>query len=131
MSEFERHGTLTVPLQETGIVDSLIAAGVGSTADTLNTIREFQERYRYLLDPHTAVGVHVGRELGSDDCPVICLSTAHPAKFSKAILEATGQDLAHHEILDCLDDAETRCVIRPAKEAVIRDFIAEHAAENS
>ena len=41
----------------------------------------------YLLDPHTAVGVHAGRALVDDDprTPVIALSTAHPAKFPDAV----------------------------------------------
>jgi threonine synthase len=30
------------------------------------------------------------------------LLTAHPAKFGAAIEQATGQDLAHHPILDAL-----------------------------
>ncbi|MFL5079781.1 MAG: threonine synthase, partial [Microvirga sp.] len=46
----------------------------------------------YLLDPHTAVGVHAGRALIDDDprTPVIALSTAHPAKFPDAVWRATG-----------------------------------------
>ncbi|MFL5145015.1 MAG: threonine synthase, partial [Microvirga sp.] len=46
----------------------------------------------YLLDPHTAVGVHAGRALVDEDprTPVIALSTAHPAKFPDAVLRATG-----------------------------------------
>ncbi|KAJ2713403.1 threonine synthase [Coemansia spiralis] len=56
----------------------------------------------YLLDPHTAVGVHVAEALRpnisqlGDGVQTICLSTAHPAKFSEAVLRATAD--AGHQI---------------------------------
>ena len=50
---------------------------------------------------------------------MICLATAHPAKFGSAIRQATGLDLAHHPILDALADLPTRVRVVPAqKEAV-------------
>jgi len=74
-----------------------------------------------------AVGIAVGERLRKRGEPLICLATAHPAKFSKAILDATGSDLAHHELLDRLADAPTRCKSLPASEQAIRDFIVQNA----
>ena len=61
----------------------------------LNTIKNEYDRSSYLLDPHTAVGVAAGRGLQEQDAlkqdvsdsvvPVICLSTAHPAKFPESV----------------------------------------------
>jgi len=47
----------------------------------------------YVLDPHSAVGVRAARELLQEkpEVPVIALSTAHPAKFPDAVLQATGK----------------------------------------
>ncbi|MCL1887681.1 MAG: threonine synthase, partial [Kiritimatiellaeota bacterium] len=42
-----------------GHSNDCMASGRGDTADTLATIRHFWDAHRYLLDPHTAVGVHV------------------------------------------------------------------------
>ena len=44
----------------------------------------------YLLDPHTAVGVAIGRSLRGGREPVVTLATAHPAKFPDAVEKATG-----------------------------------------
>jgi threonine synthase len=122
MESFARTGTLSV-----GGTDELFRAGVGDTASTLATIRHYHETHGYLLDPHTAVGVHVaGPHLRKDE-PMICLATAHPAKFSAAIQQATGKDLAHHPVLDALRDAPTRSVALPNDEKVVREFVAAHA----
>ena len=62
----------------------------------------------YILDPHTAVGVAVAERFLDESAPTICLATAHPAKFTEAIEQATG-DASHHPLLDKLANAETRC----------------------
>lgn len=58
------------------------------TDKMLETIR-LAEVEGVVLDPHTAVGVAAAKEFTSDR--VICLATAHPAKFPAAILQATGK----------------------------------------
>jgi threonine synthase len=123
MKQFATTGQLTVPPLPDGKIDDLIVAGSGNTADTLATIREFHERHGYLLDPHTAVGVHVGRQHLKPEEPMIALATAHPAKFGEAILNSTGEDLAHHPILDALEDLPTRCAVLPATEQAIRTHL--------
>lgn len=128
MRDFSAKGCLSVPLDAERRVDELFLAGVGTTADTLATIRKYHELYHYLLDPHTAVGVHVAEQHLKAGEPTVCLATAHPAKFSKAIREATGKDLAHHEFLDKLAGAETRLTVLPADEAAVRKFIEDRVA---
>jgi len=110
MAAFQREGRIEAGGGDGAApVDPLIRAGRGDTAATLQTIRRFWEDYGYLLDPHTAVGVHVGLRLADDgSAPLIALATAHPAKFREAILRATGRDLARHPILDALDGMPTR-----------------------
>ncbi|HBA82964.1 MAG TPA: threonine synthase [Verrucomicrobia bacterium] len=127
MELFGATGSLSVPLNENGRVDDLIAAGAVNTAQTLDVIRRYHAEHGYLLDPHTAVGVFVGERHLSSSSPTICLATAHPAKFGQAIRDATGQDLGHHEILDRLLDAPTRCEVLPADEQAIRDFVSNRA----
>lgn len=125
MKEFASTGKLAIPLNAHGRVDDEFVAGVGQTAGTLDVIRRYFRDYNYLMDPHTAVGVSVAEKYLNDREPTICLATAHPAKFNKAIHDATGQD-AHHEFLDALATAPTRCEILPADERVIKDFIVQH-----
>jgi threonine synthase len=123
MKQFETSGRLVVPPQANGRMDDLIVAGVGTTDQTLATICEFHKQYGYLLDPHSAVGVHVAKPYLLPEAPMICLATAHPAKFGRAIQDATGSDLAHHPILDALIDLPARCAILPARDVEIRAYM--------
>jgi len=123
MTTFRDAGQFTLPPAPDG--DSLLVAGRGDSAATLRTIRACFERYGYLLDPHTAVGYHVADDHLDGAIPMICLATAHPAKFGDAIMEATGRDLAHHPLLDALDGAPTRCTTVPADVAAVRAFVSQ------
>ncbi|MCU1354133.1 MAG: threonine synthase [Acidimicrobiales bacterium] len=54
-------------------------------------IRRTLDATGVLIDPHTAVGVAAARAVRRDpDVPMICLGTAHPAKFPDAVEAATG-----------------------------------------
>ena len=82
--------TFTAEQRET-IAEDFLAMTV-DTEQTLATIRDFHAATGYVLDPHTAVGVHAGRRLAGGEAPVVCLATAHPAKFGDAVRRAIGQD---------------------------------------
>ncbi|MBF0323318.1 MAG: threonine synthase, partial [Magnetococcales bacterium] len=93
-----------------------------SEAATLQQIRDTDAQHRYLLDPHTAVGVHAARdEKGS----VICLATAHPAKFADAVRQATGRDPELPPVFAGLLAMPTRCAVLPADVEAVRRFIQE------
>jgi threonine synthase len=126
MAEFAERRSLSEPVAAGQPVDEAFVAGVGDSQTTLETIRRYHRDHHYLLDPHTAVGVHVAEPLVRDGEPMICLATAHPAKFGDAIRDAIGEP-AHHPVLDGLDHAPTRChnVARDRQE--ICRYIAEHA----
>ena len=123
MDTFDGAGRISVPPLPGGAIDDAFAAGSCSTAETLATIREFHERHACLLDPHTAVGVKVARENMSDNEPMICLATAHPAKFPSAIRDAVGRDIARHEILDALSGLPARCSLLDRDAGALREFI--------
>ncbi|MEJ2200837.1 MAG: threonine synthase [Desulfuromonadaceae bacterium] len=105
---------------------------LGFTVDdrmTLETIRSFHEKNGYLLDPHTAVGVRAAREVSRDDTPVVCLATAHPAKFGEAVRQAIGSDPPLPPSLVDIHRKEKRCRVVPAETEVVKSFIAEHALQ--
>ncbi len=121
MVQFATQGSVTVPVSASAQgVDGLIVGGRGTTEETLEVIRRYQAREGYLMDPHTAVGVRVGEAHLHPDEPMICLATAHPAKFSEAIARALGCDVAHHPILDALKDLPTRKECLPADVGAVR-----------
>lgn len=60
-------------------------------ASTSAIIRDVHDRTGTLIDPHTAVGVGAARAVRRrSDVPMVCLATAHPAKFPDAVEAATG-----------------------------------------
>ncbi|NLF22614.1 MAG: threonine synthase [Lentisphaerae bacterium] len=123
METFRRTSALALTANQAPLDDPVMVAGSGDTASTLATIREIWVRHHYLLDPHTAVGVHVARQRSDRSVPTICLATAHPAKFGEAIRQATGDDLAHHPLLDELADRPTRCTQLPASRGAVAAYL--------
>jgi threonine synthase len=88
-------GELQREFRATGRVDAPRPEGWwGARLDddeVLAVIAEQHRRTGMLLDPHSAVGVGaVDRVSGLPDAPVVCLATAHPAKFPDAVEQATG-----------------------------------------
>jgi threonine synthase len=96
-------------------------------AETLDTIRTFYKEHNYLLDPHTAVGVNAAQARTSNDIPVVCLATAHPAKFGAAVTKAIGKAPILPPGLAGLEDKESRCEVLDPDVRVVQDYIARHA----
>ena len=57
--------------------------------ETKKAIQEFYSKYKYIIDPHTAVAYGVLNKIKCKGIKVV-LATAHPCKFPKAIDEAIG-----------------------------------------
>ncbi|MBR4172093.1 MAG: threonine synthase [Kiritimatiellae bacterium] len=113
----------TGKLQPDRSPDPLFRTGRADTQQTLDTIRDFWKEYHYLLDPHTAVGVSVSLRTKEEGAPILALATAHPAKFGSAIQRATGEDLAHHPILDALMELPTRVREMPSDARTVGEYI--------
>ncbi len=65
-----------------------------SDEETLREMRAVWERYRYVVDPHTAVGIlgwEAYRKEHPDPAQGLVLATAHPAKFAGVVQRAIGQ----------------------------------------
>ena len=126
MSSFARDGRLHM---EADGGDQLFEAGSGDTAATLDTIRRCHDRHDRLLDPHSAVGVCVGEQFLDPAEPMICLATAHPAKFPEAIRRATGKDIARHPLIDALEGLPVRSDVIPASTGALREYLLRHIPE--
>jgi threonine synthase len=128
MAEFGRTGRLSFeePLRDR-IQQEFKAKAVNET-ETAETIRSFQAENGYLLDPHTAVGVNAGLHFREEGVEMICLATAHPAKFGEAVTHATGKPPVMPESLAGLDKLESRCELLPAEVEAVKKFIEQHGA---
>ena len=122
MQSFADGETIRVPLNN-GQLDPLFSAGTGTTEMTLETIKTCYNKYGYLLDPHTAVGYRIAHDHLCDDEPMVCLATAHPAKFGDAIKQAIGKDIAHHPELDALLDKPMRFNDLAAKVDDLKEYV--------
>lgn len=95
-------------------------------------IRDVHHRTGLLLDPHTAVGLGVAEELAdggplSDpDVPVVCLATAHPAKFPDAVEAATGVRPSLPDRLADLFERPERVEHAPAELAPVQALVRSH-----
>ncbi len=97
-----------------------------SEEDTIATIRSIYQEHDYLLDPHTAVGVRAALEL-KQERPVVCLATAHPAKFGQAVQNAIGKEPDLPPALARLASMESRCEIMDADAELIRSYLQNNA----
>lgn len=75
-----------------------------------------------IVDPHTAVGIGAARA-HPRPTPVICLGTAHPAKFPAAVADAIGVEPDTPPALAALDDAAERVTRLPADVDAVRDHL--------
>lgn len=79
-----------------------------------------------LVDPHTAVGIAAARATEPEpDIPVVCIGTAHPAKFPDAVEAATGiRPPLPERLSDLFDRPETMTVL-PADREAIEAFVRQ------
>lgn len=73
------------------IKDEISAYSV-SDEQTKATMKSAYEKYNYIADPHTAVGIHVAEEKANYETTVV-MSTAHPAKFKADVEQILGIQL--------------------------------------
>ena len=124
MGQLSRDGVYTVPEQMKKALQAGFAGGWCDDGQTAGTIRETYEKYGYLCDTHTAVGVHVYEEYRArtgDTTPTVIASTANPYKFSQSVAEALGAEtdgLDEFEKVEALHSL-TGCAI-PAPLAAIQ-----------
>ena len=101
-------------------------SGKSTHADRLTTIRQVYESDGELIDPHTADGVKVARELREDDEIIICLETALAAKFDATSHEAVGEVVIPRPTkLDGLEDLPQRVQVVPNNAEIVKDLIRE------
>jgi threonine synthase len=124
MDEFAATGNLRVDCAAGEAVDPAFYAAAATEEEVLATIGKYHEKFDCLLDPHTAVGVHVAEEAGPATGPILCLATAHPAKFPDAIEQATGdKNIATHPAIEAIMKKPTRCETLPNDKEAVRRFI--------
>ncbi|HHD56086.1 MAG TPA: threonine synthase, partial [Desulfobulbaceae bacterium] len=126
METFAETGRLDLAEYQQKVAVDFVSRSV-SEQETITTIAEVYARDNYLLDPHSAVGVKAALELADKERPVICLATAHPAKFGDAVKKAIGRDVELPPALADLENRESRCEIMDADVGKVKKYVQQHA----
>ena len=124
MDEFEQSGELTVESNLQKKAQQDFASARVDDEEILSIIRKFHQDHKYLLDPHSAVGVCTAEKI-EIQTPVICLACAHPAKFSMAIRKALGTDPKLPEELASLHNLKTRGKTVPADPEAVKKVMLD------
>ena len=129
MEEFAENGKIDLSDSLDLIKRDFAASSVSNDAVT-RTIADFYEKHDYVLDPHTAVGVTAAYEHQTAGVPMICLATAHPAKFDDAVREALGRTPDIPASLSGILAKESRCEVMQADSKAIADYLKKHAIQS-
>ncbi len=95
-------------------------------------IKQIYTMNNYILDPHSAIGVGAAMQYlldnkKSNNCKIISLATASPAKFSYAIEDAIGVSPKFPPKLAEIINKEEYFTVLPNDFARVKDFIREKA----
>jgi len=115
MDDFQQSGQVEFDSKTlAAIQDGYVSIAISDDL-TRDTIREvFYGGDHYLLDPHTAVAVAAVRQLKDSlpqDLKIVCLATAHPAKFPEIIRNCldSGSELPEQGRHPSLEKASKVC----------------------
>ncbi len=133
MDGLSQSGAFEIEADGMAQIRTLFSAGRADEDAVAATIARTHQEAGYLLDPHTAVGVHVAEQAEAGSAPMVVLATAHPAKFPAAVKQACGVD-AHLPgwLGDLMEREESFSVVandQAAIEALVED--RARAVENA
>ena len=91
MDAFNRTGAVQFDADVLAALRNGVTTAVVDDAATLETMAQVYRRHNYLLDPHGAVAVAGARQVRdalTGEAKIVCLATAHPAKFPDVVRKA-------------------------------------------
>jgi threonine synthase len=129
MASLDQSGAFDIPAPALAAIRQKFSAGSASEAETAEEIARTYRECGYILDPHTAVAVHVARKNAARDpqTPMVALGTAHPAKFPDAVKAAIGVTAPLPAHLADLFERREKFDILPNDPSAIAGFIKARA----
>jgi threonine synthase len=127
MASFREGGSMSVDGKKMSALRELFSAGRLDDDGTLRAIDEIYRETGELLDPHSVIGVAIGRAQRRDPAvPLVSLATAHPAKFPEAVEQATGVRPPLPDRLADLFDRKEKFSVLPNDLGAVQDFVRGH-----
>ncbi|HEX9719600.1 MAG TPA: threonine synthase [Ramlibacter sp.] len=103
-------------------------SGKSTHADRVATIRDTYQRFKLIIDTHTADGLKVARRHTQAGVPMIVLETALPIKFAETIVEALGREPDRPARFEGIEQLPRRVTVMPADAQAVKEFMARHCA---
>lgn len=126
MTQFAETGNINLTDFQDQIQRDFVAEKA-TEEDVTVTIADLHKEHGYIMDPHTAVGMHCALKHQRKGIPVCCLATAHPGKFVETVEAAIGKTINLPESIQNLMDKESRCELMDADRNLVMDFVKKHA----
>ena len=124
MTEFRRRGVLHVNAEQAQQARGFFQGYSLDDDATLQAIRRIYEETEEIVDPHSAIGIEAAHVLHTArEGPVVCLATAHPAKFPDAVEKAIGRRPDLPPRLSDLYEREEAMTVLPNDLAQVQDFV--------
>ena len=107
--QYQTSGRITFSREQQRAISLGLLYQAVSDSEILSTIRDIWNQDGYLLDPHGSVAVRGARchRPALTTGPIVCLATAHPAKFPEVTRSALGEipDGGKHASLEAAQQA--------------------------
>lgn len=127
MDDFKTKNEMSVTLDRLATASESFQAYRCSEDQTIDTMRKIHAETGYVLDPHTAVGVHAALQADTDHAaPVIALACAHPAKFPDAVERAIGRKPDVPERLQAVMNKAEFVTALPNDLRKVQEFVKQH-----
>ncbi|MEL6359594.1 MAG: threonine synthase [Pseudomonadota bacterium] len=128
MQSLKEAGTFALDPDTLSDIRASFSSGRASREDVAGKIKAVLEADGYLVDPHTAVGLHVAKQKLKTGRPTVVLATASPAKFPEAVIDACGEHPPLPERYADLHLRKEACAYADATSASVRDLILATSA---
>ena len=125
MKNFENKGVLNIEKNLLKIAQKDFLSASADDLEVISIIQKYYKKFKYILDPHTAVGIYVAEKLKLER-PTICLACAHPAKFDDTIQNIIEFSQHIPKELSDLNDLETKFETVLSDEKIIKQVILKH-----
>ncbi|KAH3761843.1 threonine synthase [Pelomyxa schiedti] len=129
MTTFQQQHSFSIEKALLARVQAEFLSAEVSDSDTVETIKSVYSQFGVSVCPHTAVGIHAVSLARPPTPYVICLATAHPAKFQAACdLAGISPHVTVPNELSTLHTQPQRCFQMPCSLPELQSFIAQHHA---
>jgi len=127
MDSLKENGGFDLPGDGLNMLTQNYDAACVSQEQTQETIHDIYQSNRYILDPHSAIGVHAARRdmVTDGNIPVVALGCAHAAKFPDAVRDACGVHPNLPPRMENLFQLSERFTVQPNSLNAIQSYIIE------